>query len=146
MAGGHQFVATLDFQEPGKGSVSALENVDGHRVTQNETTFAGDVLADSGISTVVCTVLKDRVTVECDGKTIIDWKGDSSRLSVDKYWTVPETRCLFLGAYDCSYAFHKLELTPLPVAEEAPRDDERKAILPAGESGNTEERKGSPGQ
>jgi WD40 repeat protein len=120
MAGGNQFIATLDFQEPGKGPVSALEDVDGKRVTLNDTTFYGKALAESGPSTIVYTVRKDHITVECNGKTVIDFKGDPSRLSLNKYWKVPNQECLFLGTYDCTYVIHKLELTPLSGKEGQP--------------------------
>jgi hypothetical protein len=122
VAGGNQFIAMLDFQEPGKGPVSALEDVDGKRVTLNDTTFYGEALAESGPSTVVYTVRKNRITVECNGNTIIDFKGDPSRLSLNKYWKVPNQECLFLGTYDCSYVIHKLELTPIPGKQDQPAD------------------------
>jgi hypothetical protein len=57
-------------------------------------------------------VRNDRVTVTCDGRTLIDWHGDASRLSLSDYWQTPHNR-LFLGAYDCRYRFHRVTLTEI---------------------------------
>jgi hypothetical protein len=112
LASGRQFIALLDFQVGETEYVSGLENVDGLKVN-NETTYRGKVLKDDGPSTIVYTVRKDRVTVECEGKTIIDFKGAHSRLSLNDFWKVPNKDCLFLGTYSCSYTIHKLELVPI---------------------------------
>ncbi len=48
-----------------------------------------------------------------DGRTIVDWKGSSTELSLSKYWETPNATALFLGAYDCRFRFHRLTLEPL---------------------------------
>jgi hypothetical protein len=48
--------------------------------------------------------------VEVDERRIIDWRGDSSRLSPNEYWATPHTNVPFVGAYLCSYRIQRLEL------------------------------------
>ena len=55
---------------------------------------------------------KEGVTVACDGRPIIDWKGAASRLSLSDYWNTPHD-VLFLAAYDCRYRFHRVSLSPI---------------------------------
>jgi hypothetical protein len=110
---GNRFQVLLDFNTGNSGPLGALENVDGRNVGSNDTTFHGPVLASGRASTIVCTVRKGEVTVQVDGKTVIAWKGDPSRLSLADYWRTPNSQALFLGAYDCSYKIHRLLLTPL---------------------------------
>jgi hypothetical protein len=71
------------------------------------------VLTQNRLSQIICTVKKDSVTVTCDGQELINWRGDSKRLSLSDYWKTPHDNSLFLGAYDCRYRIHRVTLTPL---------------------------------
>ena len=110
--GDHRFLVLVNYQRPGHAPASALENVDGLNVDLNATTLESRLLERNRLSTVVCTVRKDGVTVTCDGRSVIDWKGAASRLSLSDYWHTPRD-VLFLGAYDCRYRFHRVSLTPI---------------------------------
>lgn len=111
-SGGQRFAALVSYST-GKGSpASALENIDGKNVG-NMTTVRRDVLVKDRPSQIVCTVRKDSVTVMCDGHELLQWRGDSKRLSLSDYWKTPNEATLFLGAYDCRYRFSRVTLTPL---------------------------------
>jgi len=112
-SGGHRFLVLLNYARPDSSPASALENVDSLNVDQNSTTLHAPLLTKNRPSTVICTVKRDRVTVVCDGRTIIDWRGEASRLSLSDYWQTPQQRALFLGAYDCRYRFLRVTLTPI---------------------------------
>jgi len=115
LATGNQFIALLDFDAGEEEPLSALEQVDGHKVfdQENKTVYRGQAIKDGSPTTIVCTVRKDYVSVESDGKTIIHFEGDHGRLSPNTFWQIPQKGLLFLGSYDCRYRFSKIELTPI---------------------------------
>jgi hypothetical protein len=112
-SGDRRFLVLVNFRREGQPTASALENVDGLNVGRNATTIPGDLLTQHRPSTLVCTVREQRVSVTCDGRPIIDWRGDAARLSLSDYWQTPRAEALFLGAYDCRYRFHRVTLTPI---------------------------------
>ncbi len=105
---GHRFAALFSYQS-GEEQLSALENVDGRNVG-NETTFSGRLFRKKQLSQVIVAVNRGRVSMMVDGRRIVDWKGDVSRLSLSDYWSTPNQTTLFLGAYDCRYRFHRITL------------------------------------
>lgn len=111
--GDHRFLVLLHFLSGEATAHSALENVDGRNVGNNDTTIAGKLLAQHQLSQIVCTVRKNHVVVTCDGRTVIDWQGEPERLSLGDYWQTPQDKVLFLGAYNCGYRFHRVTLRPL---------------------------------
>jgi len=112
-SGDRRFLVLIHYTRPGQPPASALEDVDGRNVDGNATTLRGPLLAKNRLSAIVCTVRKDRVTVTCDGRPVIDWRGEPGRLSLSNYWNTPHAEHLFLGAYDCRYRFHRVSLTPI---------------------------------
>ena len=48
-----------------------------------------------------------------DGRPVIDFRGEPSRLDLSKYWRTPREAALFLGTYDCRYRFLRLTLAPV---------------------------------
>jgi hypothetical protein len=110
-SGQNRFVTLFSFATP-QGAMSAIENVDGRNVG-NETTFTGPLFVKNRISQAIITVRKDRVTMAVDGRAIVNWKGESQRLSLSDYWKTPNDSALFLGAYDCRYLFHRITLAPI---------------------------------
>ncbi|MBC8355951.1 MAG: hypothetical protein H8E66_28575 [Planctomycetes bacterium] len=107
----NRFAALLNFSRDERGQ-SALENIDGRNVG-NDSTFLGKVFQQNRLSQVIVTVREQQVMVAVDGNLIIDWSGDSSRLSLSDYWKTPNDTALFLGAYDCRYRFHRVTLEPI---------------------------------
>ncbi|MCO6456290.1 MAG: hypothetical protein J5I93_13410 [Pirellulaceae bacterium] len=109
--GEKRFVTLLNYR-PDKAGLSAIENVDGLNVG-NDTTFTGDLFQKNRLSQAIVTVTRQEVTLTVDGRLVIHWKGDPSRLSLSDYWRTPDDKALFLGAYNCRYRFHRLTLEPL---------------------------------
>ena len=112
-SGGRRFQVLLNYSRPDSPPANALENIDGRNVDQNGTTLRTPLLAKNRPSAVVCTVKRDRVTVAVDGRTVLDWRGEPSRLSLADYWQTPRELALFLGAYDCRYRFLRVTLAPI---------------------------------
>ncbi len=111
-SGANRFAALLSYSA-GKGEpANALENIDGQNVG-NASTVRREVLVKGRPSQIICTVRNGSVTVTCDGHELIQWRGDSKRLSLSDYWKTPNEATLFLGAYDCRYRFSRVTLTPL---------------------------------
>jgi tRNA A-37 threonylcarbamoyl transferase component Bud32 len=124
VAGNRQFMVALDAFN---GKSGGLELIDGKRASENDTTYRGGILTKGKPSNVVVRVSRRGVVVICDGKPIIDWKGDFGRLSLDPSWTVPDNKQFFLGGWGCTYRIEKLVLRPLAKSGpsvEAPGVDE----------------------
>ncbi len=102
----------------GANQTTWLDQVDDSG-SDNETAKGGRFLKDGLRNTVVCTVRKTGVQVVCNGATLIDWTGSSSRLSTAPWWKTTEPRHLYLGTLGPSYAVSKLELRPLGTATSA---------------------------
>lgn len=112
-SGDRRFLTLFNFVREGQPPASALENIDGLNVERNATTVRAKLLEKNRPSAIVCTVRENSVTVTCDGRSLIDWRGDASRLSLSDYWQTPNRNTLFLGAYDCRYRFHRVSLAPI---------------------------------
>lgn len=104
---------------------SALEAINGKESRDNETLRKGQRLLANEPSTIVLTVRRDHITVACNGKSVIDWKGDPTQLSVPSVWNAPKTNSLILGAR-ASFLIHEWQLKPLSVAS----NNTKKAELP----------------
>lgn len=109
-SGGQRFLVLLSYQS-GETPVSAIENIDGKNVG-NISTHGAPVFVKGRPAQVICSVRKTGVHVQVDGRTVIDWTGKPSQLSLGEYWETPNKETLFLGAYDCRYRVSRLTLTP----------------------------------
>ena len=109
----HRFLVLLGFDPEQNQPVSAIENIDGKNVGANATTVARPLFVKNRLSQVVCTVRKSSVTVSCDGRPVIDWKGKPEELGLSDYWKTPTEQALFLGAYDCRFRIHRATITAL---------------------------------
>lgn len=109
-SGGQRFLVLLSYQAGGS-PMSAIENIDGKNVG-NVSTHGAPVFVKGRPAQVICSVRKTGVHVQVDGRTVIDWTGKPSQLSLGEYWETPNKETLFLGAYDCRYRVTRLTLTP----------------------------------
>jgi hypothetical protein len=112
-SGENRFLTLVNYQRNGAAALSALENIDGANVGQNETTRDEVFLQKGRVSQIICTVRRDSVTVTCDGRSVVEWEGRPDQLSLSDYWKTPSETALFLGAYNCRYRFHRVTITPI---------------------------------
>lgn len=111
-SGENRFLVLLNYAN-GETPSSALENIDGRNVDSGPTTVRARLLERGRPSQVICTVRAGSVTVAVDGREVLHWEGDSSRLGLSEYWATPNESALFLGAFNCGYRFHRIGLTPI---------------------------------
>ncbi len=104
-SGGNSFWVTLAYNNQ-----NSLELVDGAAVP-NETTHHGQLLRQGERAEVVVTVKKESVQVSVDGEQIIDWNGNSSRLSLNHQ--TPSDKALAIHTSGCRYRIHRLSVEPL---------------------------------
>ena len=95
------------------GTISGLDLLDNKGADKNETMVQGTAYlpADRKVSVQV-SVRKTGVAVRIDGRPIIDWKGDSSRLTLHPNLALPR-KGLFLAAWDSRFIIHRLSLSPV---------------------------------
>ena len=106
---GKQCMLMLDWRAE---KISGISNVDGMQANANETTRRGKLLDFGKSSTIVINVRKDRIHATCDGREIVNWQGDSSRLSLIDYWRIPNPQALFVASTRSVFRISKLELGP----------------------------------
>lgn len=99
------------------GKLTGLELIDGKRVDANETKYEGSIFADGKPHAIAIAVRNNQVRLLCDEKLLVDWTGDSSRLTHDDQ--VPYADRIYLEDWYSRYRLTKIELTALP-SEPAP--------------------------
>ena len=107
--GDTQFVVILDAVIDGKFT-SGLDLIDGQPLYKNETTTQGALFETGKRSRIVCSVRASRITVSVNGKVVIDWNADYTRLSLYKDWRVPRKDTLFIGTWTGVVRYHSLQL------------------------------------
>lgn len=117
VASGRQFLVNLD----GYGaSISGFHLLDGKSANVNESTYRGKVFTTGQPASIVLVVHRQGVTVRVDGKTIIDWHGDFSRLSMDEKYAVHDAKQLAVGAFNSTFHISKMVLRPLGKESQTP--------------------------
>ncbi|MDB5346795.1 MAG: hypothetical protein JWP89_5172 [Schlesneria sp.] len=98
-----QFVST--------NAAAGLDTIDGRRWENNESRLNGPVLTPDKPVQFAFTVTKDAIRVDLDGRTMIDWRGDSRRLVMPDEWSLADGRRLYLGALR-HFKFKDIKLGP----------------------------------
>jgi hypothetical protein len=106
-----------------QGKLSGLQTIDGKHIDVNETRHEASMFAGGQPKSISITVRKNGVQMLCDGRKLVDWTGDASRLGApDKF---PYKDRAYLGDWHSRYRITKLEVTslagetaPTPVAGE----------------------------
>lgn len=109
VAGQHDFLFAMETHAP-KGS-SGLQVLDGRIWDQNQTTLPGSFITTGRPFELDVIVRRDGVESRINGRTIVDWHGDFSRLQQDANWASPEPQRLFLAAAS-KHVFHRVTLGP----------------------------------
>jgi serine/threonine protein kinase len=98
---------------PNQGPATVLETVDGPYPLGNETALKTAVFTTAEPLTMLITVRKSHITVACNGRLLIDWKGDIDRLGLPVMWEVPARDQLFIGSFKSRFRISKMRLVPL---------------------------------
>ena len=124
VSGNHRAIVAMDGFR-GSGGLWGLENIDGQGPVENGTGVANEPLKVNEAADVFVQVRKTGIRVERDGKTLIDWKGSSDKLSLHAVWDDKGPPRLFLGA-QAGFIIQRLEFTPVSSkdADLTPRNPE----------------------
>jgi hypothetical protein len=118
IVGGRPTSVSVD-NYPYKGYRSGLRLVDGRNVAENETGLAGQVLYQGAEPTrIVMTVRGEHVTVACEDNVVVDWAGDSNRLSVHSTNAAVPDGQLFLALHKGAIRVTELKLRPIDMTTE----------------------------
>lgn len=111
VVGGRQVCVGMDcgYKEKVWG-LDFLDGIAAHR-PENPTRNPGRRLIIGQTSDVTIQVRKNRVTVSCDGETLVDWTGNPERLTVNDGFGVPVSNSLFFVA-QADFIVHKMRLIP----------------------------------
>jgi serine protease Do len=113
VGGRHQALAIFDY---GKSKRSGLAWIDEKNEPANSTYYRKPVLTTGRDSEIVCTVHQGHLRVTCDGKTIIEWTGDPSRLTLHPNFKIPSDQ-LFIETVYGSYRISQLQYRPIRESE-----------------------------
>lgn len=108
---GQQCVLVMDTGN--RNEVTGLSRVDEQLAPQNETTHHGRVLPGGEATPVICSVRQNAIMVRVNGETIIDWKGEPSRLSAPNSYPFVDPQCLMLVVHGGDFRITDIKLNPL---------------------------------
>ena len=109
VAEGHQATAVVDL----KGNISGLATSSSFEFPDPATAHDLATLKLGKATTIVCRVRKHRAEIEADGKTVVDYRGNLDRLTVNDLWRVSDPRVLYIGSAVSSYRISKVALVPI---------------------------------
>lgn len=106
---------TMVVLEGSSSRASGLSLVDGMPADRNETTYKGQLFSPGTPVTIVLAVRQNLIQVTCDGKKIIDFRGDQTRLTLDQrtWGLIPFNRLGLAIQGGTVFRITKLELEPL---------------------------------
>ena len=105
-----------------------IERIDGARWDGNETSVRGQIFVPGTSAKFSTTVTKNEIRVDLDDRTLIHWKGDFRRLTVQDDWAPIDGRKLFIATWN-HVKFRDLQLGP-PIAPKVPSHPEFKVGRP----------------
>lgn len=74
-----------------------IDMIDGQRWNYNESRRSGSYLKNGVPAQLECTVTKKGIRCDIDGRTLVEWHGDSNRLSRPGDWVLSDSRRLSLS-------------------------------------------------
>ncbi|NND98663.1 MAG: trypsin-like serine protease [Pirellulaceae bacterium] len=110
---GYQVLVIFDYGRPKR---SGLAWIDEKTEPSNATFYRKPVLPTARDFEIVCTVHDSHVRVTCDGKTIVEWTGDPSRLTLHPNFRVPSNR-LFFESLSGTFRISQLQYRPIRESE-----------------------------
>ncbi|WP_372724247.1 serine protease [Novipirellula sp.] len=109
----HQVLAIFDYGKPKR---SGLAWIDEKNEPANSTFYRKPVLTTGRDSEIVFTVHDSHLRITCDGRTIVEWTGDPSRLTLHPNFKVPSDR-LFIETVHGSHRISQLQYRPISKSE-----------------------------
>jgi|GEM_PF-1695552 len=91
---------------------SGLESIDGKIANENTTTVQRTIFRPGRACEIECQVRGPQVTVMCDGRELIAWRGDTQQLSLPDHWRTPREDALFVAAFQSSFNITRFEVIP----------------------------------
>ncbi len=88
-----------------------IDTIDSRRWNENDSRRSGTYLKRDVPTRIDCTVTKGRIRCEFNNRTLIDWRGESTRLSRPMDWFLADSRRLSLGAHH-HLRFRDIKLGP----------------------------------
>ncbi len=109
---GQQVMLVLDGYDR---HVSGLNLVGGRTADSNETTHRGEVFKSGSPTTIVCTVNRSSVRVNCDDRFEFHYRGPAKRLSLDRgvWQDLPADRLAVAGCNNAGVRIDKMELVEI---------------------------------
>jgi serine/threonine protein kinase len=115
--GGKEAHVVLDSDSRGV-ICSGLNVLNGKYVHENPTTFRKPILPQGKAVTIVCTVQNERIRVDADGESIIDWNCLPGSFSHDRNWTAPLPGGKFaIGSWESVFKISRISLQPFAPAD-----------------------------
>lgn len=93
----------------GANGACGLAQIDTKHYHVNESTYKGPSVVIGKRNTVECTVLKNKITVTCNGRQLIKYEGRHDRLAVPKKHRPPVASAISIGASG-GLEIHSIEL------------------------------------
>ncbi|HXX93103.1 MAG TPA: hypothetical protein VEN81_05685, partial [Planctomycetota bacterium] len=90
---------TVDVDGWAQNDKCGISLIDGKPGDGNETSRLGKLLTNDQPSTILCAVRRGRIRVVIDGRPVIDWKGEGSRLSLWPGWKMPHPNTPFVATW-----------------------------------------------
>jgi hypothetical protein len=96
---------------PADGWKTGFSMLDGKWVNQNPASLTGALTTNNKPFTLLLAVRRGGITVSLDGKVILTWQGNYSRMSPCQQFKPRDSKALLVGAFGCRTAFSKIMLT-----------------------------------
>jgi serine/threonine protein kinase len=111
--GGEQVVALIGDWKFG-GDVIGFEGLDQQSFTEQASPFyEGQFFKQDEPISLTFTVKQDRVQVQCGRRVARQWTLEPKRLALPLWWRVPDTKALFLGAFNSEFVISKCQVHEL---------------------------------
>ena len=111
VAGKRQCTVQLDGDV--NGDMSGINMIDNKYYNENGTRYQGKIFVNGKRTSIICSVRKTGINVSADGKTIINWRGDYSKVSPQPELKVPNETAFVIGTWDSKYHITQLSLRPI---------------------------------
>ena len=88
---------------------AGMHILDGRHVSEHEQVHVGDIFGEDRVDTLWCAVRRGSVLVLANGRPVIHWQGDFSRVGVDVRYKVPDATAFSLGTNISRFRILRME-------------------------------------